>query len=51
MVICLSVKEEDKNLVEKFGEDYAAYKERVPGMNIFLGIIRLLRRRKLDKGV
>ena len=39
----LSTKEEDKRLVEKFGDEYTAYMNRVPGMNIFLGTIRLLR--------
>lgn len=42
----LSIGEEDKVLVEKFGDDYAEYKKRVPGMNFAAGIIRLLRRRR-----
>ena len=39
----LSVREEDKRLIIKFGDDYRVYMNRVPGMNIFLGIIRLIR--------
>jgi protein-S-isoprenylcysteine O-methyltransferase Ste14 len=42
----LSIREEDKVLVEKFGSDYTEYKERVPGMNFVAGTIRLLRRRR-----
>ena len=42
----LSTREEDKRLIEKFGEAYTDYMQRVPGMNIFLGIIRAWRRRK-----
>ncbi|WP_455392294.1 methyltransferase family protein [[Eubacterium] cellulosolvens] len=30
----------DSKLVEKFGEDYKNYKERVPGLNFVLGIVR-----------
>ena len=43
ILIYLSTKEEDKRLIEKFGNDYVAYMERVPMMNIFLGLFRLLR--------
>jgi protein-S-isoprenylcysteine O-methyltransferase Ste14 len=46
IVIYLSIKEEDKRLIEKFGDDYIKYMERVPAMNIFLGISRALRRNK-----
>ena len=44
MLIYLSIKEEDKKLIEKFGDDYVSYILRVPRMNIFLGIVRALRR-------
>lgn len=44
--LCLGTREEDKRLVEKFGDAYADYMQRVPGMNIFLGIIRVRRQRK-----
>jgi protein-S-isoprenylcysteine O-methyltransferase Ste14 len=43
VVIYLGYREEDKYLIEKFGDDYKAYMQRVPGMNFPLGIIRLLR--------
>ena len=42
----LSTREEDKRLIEKFGDDYVAYMNRVPRMNVILGIIRLWRHRK-----
>lgn len=41
--IWLSTREEDKKLVKKFGDEYAAYMKKVPGMNIFLGIRRAMR--------
>jgi protein-S-isoprenylcysteine O-methyltransferase Ste14 len=46
MLIYLSTIEEDRRLIEKFGEDYVAYMKKVPRMNLILGIIRLLRRQK-----
>jgi protein-S-isoprenylcysteine O-methyltransferase Ste14 len=45
-VIYLSCREEDKLLVKKFGNDYIAYINRVPGMNFVAGIIRVLRSRR-----
>lgn len=41
----LSIIEEDKRLIEKFGDEYTAYMRRVPRMNFILGIFRLLKRR------
>jgi protein-S-isoprenylcysteine O-methyltransferase Ste14 len=43
--IYLGIKEEDKIMLEKFGDEYVKYMQRVPGMNIFLGIIRAIRRK------
>jgi len=45
-VIYLSCREEDQRLIRQFGVDYEAYMKRVPRMNIFLGIMRLLRQKK-----
>jgi len=42
VVTCMGCREEDQRLIEKFGDDYRAYMKRVPGMNIFLGILRVL---------
>jgi protein-S-isoprenylcysteine O-methyltransferase Ste14 len=46
IVTYLGIIEEDKELIEKFGEEYIAYKKRVPGMNFALGLVRLLRRKR-----
>ena len=37
---------EDKNLIEKFGEDYKKYKVKVPRLNPILGIFRYWIRKK-----
>jgi len=39
------VQEAEEHLVLKFGDDYKRYMQRVPRMNLLLGIIRLLRRK------
>jgi protein-S-isoprenylcysteine O-methyltransferase Ste14 len=39
----------DKDAIEKFGDDYKAYMNRVPRANFLLGIIRFLRRRKKEQ--
>lgn len=44
-LLYLSTVEEDRRLIDKFGDVYITYKQRVPGMNVFLGIIRLLSQR------
>lgn len=46
VIIHMSCREEDQRLIQQFGENYLAYMRRVPGMNIFLGIMRLIRQRK-----
>jgi protein-S-isoprenylcysteine O-methyltransferase Ste14 len=46
LVIYVSCKEEDQRLIQQFGDNYLAYMKRVPRMNIFLGIIRLVRQRQ-----
>jgi protein-S-isoprenylcysteine O-methyltransferase Ste14 len=38
--------DEEQNCLEKFGEDYTRYMERVPRLNFMLGLIRLLRQKK-----
>ena len=44
-VVHMSCREEDQRLVEKFGDDYSAYMQRVPGMNFVLGFARLINRK------
>ncbi|MFC1937910.1 methyltransferase family protein [Chloroflexota bacterium] len=48
-VVYMSCREEDQRLTQQFGDDYIAYMKRVPRMNIFLGVIWLLRRRKRER--
>jgi len=43
------IPKEEKGLIIRFGEDYKHYMQRVPRMNILVGIIRLLQRRKRER--
>ena len=45
-ILYMSTFEEEKKLVQRLGNDYLAYMQRVPRMNIVLGIVRLWRRHK-----
>ena len=45
VVIVLGIKEEDERLIKKFGDNYVSYMQRVPGMNIFKGIARVISRK------
>jgi len=49
LVCCylIIVSDEEKNL-EKFGDDYKRYMQKVPRIDFVLGVIRLLQRRKRD---
>jgi len=38
--IYISCKWEDQRLIEKFGDEYIKYMQRVPRMNVFAGLIR-----------
>lgn len=40
----------DQCCIEKFGDDYTRYMQRVPRLNVFLGVFRLVRRRTREKG-
>lgn len=40
---------EEHGNIEKFGDDYIRYVEKVPRLNLLLGIIRLPRRRKSEE--
>lgn len=41
LILYFSTREEEKRLIERFGNDYLSYMQRVPCMNLFLGILRL----------
>ena len=45
-VIYISSREEDQRLVQQFGDDYVNYMQSVPGMNLPMGLVRRLRRRR-----
>jgi len=41
----------DQSCIEKFGDDYKRYMQKVPRINFVLGVIRLLQRRKREAKV
>ena len=43
ILVYLGARQEDKRLIEKFGDDYNIYMQKVPRMDILTGIIRLVR--------
>jgi protein-S-isoprenylcysteine O-methyltransferase Ste14 len=45
-VVYMGCREEDQRLIQQFGDDYIRYMQKVPGMNLLAGVIRLLQRRK-----
>jgi protein-S-isoprenylcysteine O-methyltransferase Ste14 len=45
-VIYMGCREEDQRLIAQFGDDYRTYMQRVPRINVFLGLFRWLKRRK-----
>ncbi len=44
-IVYCSAQEEEKNLVLQFGDDYRSYMQRVPRMNLVVGVVRWLQRR------
>ena len=44
VVLYMGAREEDQRLIQQFGEDYQHYIQKVPGMNILVGLIRLVHR-------
>jgi len=46
VAVYMSCRAEERRLVQQFGDDYLAYMERVPRMNIASGVIRLLRHKQ-----
>lgn len=46
VILAWSTREEERGLMERFGDDYRSYMRRVPRMNIAVGIIRRVNRRK-----
>lgn len=48
LILYFSTAAEEKRLLEQFGEDYRDYMQKVPPMNLLLGIARALRRRRIS---
>ena len=48
VVVYMGCREEDQRLIHQFGEDYKNYMQKVPRMNLLVGITRLVRHRKRD---
>jgi protein-S-isoprenylcysteine O-methyltransferase Ste14 len=46
VILYWSTREEERRLIAQFGSDYQAYMQRVPRMNLILGVVRLYRRQK-----
>jgi len=46
MAVHMQARQDDPSLIERFGDDYRRYMQRIPRMNLLLGIIRLLGRRE-----
>jgi protein-S-isoprenylcysteine O-methyltransferase Ste14 len=46
VILYWSTIEEEKQLVEQFGDGYRSYMQKVPRVNLILGIIRILSRQK-----
>jgi protein-S-isoprenylcysteine O-methyltransferase Ste14 len=44
VVVYMGSREEDQRLIQQFGDDYERYIQRVPRMNVFVGIIRMAQR-------
>ncbi len=49
-IVYLNIVDEEKHLVEQFGEKYVRYAQRVPRLNLAEGIIRLIQRRESRQG-
>ena len=45
ILVYLGARREDKDLIEKFGDEYKHYMQKVPRMDILTGVIRLVRRK------
>lgn len=44
--LAFGIREEEKLLTNQFGEDYEEYKKRVPSLNIFISLFRLLKKKR-----
>ena len=44
IIFYIAALDEDKSLISKFGDDYKTYMQKVPRINFFVGLIRLINR-------
>jgi protein-S-isoprenylcysteine O-methyltransferase Ste14 len=43
VIVYLSTKDEERDLIKQFGDDYLFYMQNVPRMNLLVGIVRLVK--------
>jgi protein-S-isoprenylcysteine O-methyltransferase Ste14 len=48
LLFYIDVRKEEQSNIKKFGNEYKSYMQKVPGMNLLAGVIRLMRRRKRE---
>jgi protein-S-isoprenylcysteine O-methyltransferase Ste14 len=46
VLVYIGMREEERSNIEKFGDAYKRYIQSVPRMNLLVGVIKLVRRRK-----
>jgi protein-S-isoprenylcysteine O-methyltransferase Ste14 len=46
VMLIVGIKEEEKLLIGQFGGDYENYKQRVPSLNVVVGLIKLIKRKQ-----
>jgi protein-S-isoprenylcysteine O-methyltransferase Ste14 len=44
ILLAFGIKEEERMLISQFGEEYENYQKKVPSLNLFAGLFRLLKR-------
>ena len=49
VIYYLSAFDEEKNAIEKFGDDYKQYMKKAPRFNFIVGIVRLISKKWINK--
>jgi protein-S-isoprenylcysteine O-methyltransferase Ste14 len=50
LIVFYSSRWEDSDMLERFGDEFRNYRDKVPGMNLALGVTRLLKHRRSSGG-